>query len=148
MSTDVTKFKKLLGSIGYTGRISERQISEAFKGREDVLRFLGMKLSKDNLVCPEKVQRLEELKKRHSSADTNSQDGYESENDMVEDHQGEFESTPNILVPGENIRSLQDEAKRESEAWKFNQRKKAQLQGLERRLRRSIQKSSERCLID
>lgn len=144
MSLDVANFQKLLASIGYKGQFKERKIAEAFKGREDVLRFLGSNLSRDNLVEPEKVSRLEKLQKKDALFDPKLEEGYESENDMVEEWQGELESAERFLEPEVSITGLQDEANRESETWKLYQKKKTQLQGLERKLRKSINKSNQR----
>lgn len=144
MSTDAAKLKRLLTSVGYTGQISERKIAASFEGREDVLRFLSTELTKENYVSPDKVRRLEELKRKEAARHQGGLDDSDSGNEMDDEPKASWETTEGVLEVEDCAELLQKRAQEDLDVSCNYQKKKKQLESLEKRLRRRIESTTER----
>ncbi|GMH36304.1 hypothetical protein BSKO_04172 [Bryopsis sp. KO-2023] len=146
MSIDPGKFSKLLKSVGYTGRLSDKNIKEAFKGREDVFGFITGELSKENLVEPEKAQRLEDLKRKGDSYSNDNPDALFDEELDEEDAErlGPWEKVENVLMPEESLANVEKDASDLCDVCEDYRKKRDQLTNLRNRLQERIKESNQR----
>lgn len=147
MPSDAAQLKKLLESVGYTGHISERRIANSFEGREDVLRFLSTQLTKENYVSPEKVRRLEELKRREATRKEGGLDDSDSGDETDEEPKSSWERAEGVLEVEESVEALQRRAQQDLDASCSYRNKKRQLESLGKKLRRKIGSSRERSAV-